>query len=143
MAFHLSDASKRHREGVRSELIEISDLAIQMTLVDFGHGPLSGRRTAEEQHSLYLAGNSRADGFRDLSFHQTGNALDFYAWVGGRASWDPRHLAMVAAAHLQAAAILGYPISWGGLWLPDNPEPAEDGTQYGWDCGHIEYHGPS
>lgn len=130
--FSLSKKSKQHRAGIDPRLIEISDLAIKLTLVDFGHGPHAGLRTAEQQHALFMAGKSKADGYEDLSYHQTGRALDFYTYINGHASWEPQYLAMVAAAHLQAAAVLGYPVTWGGLWPKRTPEI------YGWDMPHIQ-----
>ena len=48
--------------------------------------------------------------------HQSGLAFDIYAYVDGKASWDRYHLTQVAAALLQAAALLGYPLTWGGNW---------------------------
>ncbi|MDB4302169.1 M15 family metallopeptidase, partial [bacterium] len=77
------------------------------------------------------------DGTEKLSKHQSGNALDFYAYVNGFASWDHDHLAMVACAYFQAASILGYRIKWGGLWKSKNPT-IKNGIPYGWDCPHIE-----
>ena len=135
--FSLSQASKQHREGVDQRLIEISDLAITLTLVDFGHGPDSGIRTAARQHQLFMSGGSRADGYEKRSRHQDGKALDFYAYVKGAASWEPDHLAAVACAMLQAASMLGYRVKWGGLWKANNPRVV-NGIPYGWDCPHIE-----
>ena len=137
MKFVLSEKSKKNREGIDTRLIEISDLAIQLTVVDFGHGPHSGLRPADEQHQLFLDGFSKADGFNKIGEHQTGNALDFYAYVNGKASWEHHHLAMVAAAHLQAAAMLGYSIKWGGFWQRKVPK-FKNGIAYGWDAAHIE-----
>lgn len=114
--FKLSNRSKQRREGVDPRLIEISDLAIQITVVDFGHPADAGIRTAERQNELYLDGKSKADGYKKLSRHQSGKALDFFAFVDGKASWDTEHLAMVATAFLQSASILGYKLKWGGLW---------------------------
>ena len=135
--FKLSANSLRNREGIDPRLIEIDDLAITLTLVDYGHGKHAGLRTAEEQHQLYLAGKSHCDGQRLKSKHQTGRALDFYAFVNGRASWKHEHLAMVAAAYFQAASILGYRIKWGGLWKSRKPI-IKNGVEYGWDMPHIE-----
>ena len=114
--FKLSNNSKQRREGVDPRLIEISDLAIQISVVDFGHPADSGKRTAERQNELFVAGKSKCDGYKKLSRHQSGKALDFYAFVDGKASWDTEHLSMVAAAFLQAASMLGYKLKWGGLW---------------------------
>lgn len=114
--FSLSNRSKKRREGIDPRLIEISDLAITLSAVDFGHPGDAGIRTAERQNELYNAGKSKCDGYGNASFHQTGLALDFYAFVEGKASWNKYDLAMVAAAFLQAASILGYKLEWGGLW---------------------------
>jgi len=80
--FKLSDSSKKNREGIDSRLIEISDLAIKLTLVDFGHGRDSGLRSALRQNVLFQRGLSKCDGFKIESRHQSGKALDFYAYVG-------------------------------------------------------------
>ena len=116
MTYKLSKSSLKNREGVDPRLIAISDLALTISRYDFGHGESSGLRTAEEQHQIFLDGYSRADGYNRKSYHQTGLALDFYAFVDGKASWDKEHLAVVAAAFLQAAAQLGVPLRWGGQW---------------------------
>ncbi len=114
--FALSDKSIKNRAGVDKRLIEISDLAIKISTVDFGHPADAGKRTAKRQHELFLSGKSKCDGYEKLSRHQSGRALDFYAFVDGKASWDKIHLTTVAAAHLQAASSLGYKLKWGGFW---------------------------
>lgn len=116
MTFKLSDKSKERRKGVDRRLIEISDKAIQITKIDFGHPASSGLRSQEHQNRLYKAGKSKCDGYVKISNHQLGMALDFYAYVDGKASWDEHHLAMVAAAFLQAASMLEYKLEWGGLF---------------------------
>lgn len=140
--FKLSANSKKNRDtvsgGVDPRLAEISNLAITISLIDFGHGAHSGRRTATEQHQLHLDGVSpNCDGYTVESKHQSGLALDFYAYVDGKASWDHAHLAVVAAALLQAASTLGYRLSWGGFWRSSRPKPI-GGIPYGWDCPHVE-----
>lgn len=132
MPYSLSTKSKENRKGIDSRLIEISDLAITLTLVDFGHGNTSGLRLAQVQHKLFLDGKSKADGYDKLSKHQSGKALDFYAYVNGGASWKRNHLAMVGAVFLQSASMLGYKVSWGGLWS------SKSHNIYGWDMAHIE-----
>ena len=112
----LGKRSKQRREGIDPRLIEICDLALNISPIDFGHGYLSGFRTSEEQQQLYIDGKSKCDGTLKKSYHQTGKALDFYAYVNGAASWDEYHLTQVAAAFLQAASELGYKLQWGGFW---------------------------
>lgn len=140
--FKLSEKSKQRREGVDPKLIEIDDLAITLTLIDYGHPANAGVRTAKRQYELFQKGSSLADGYKNLSNHQPaedgyGKALDFYAFVFNRASWDLDHLTIVACAYFQAASILGYSIKWGGLWKSKNPTLI-NGIPYGWDAPHIE-----
>jgi peptidoglycan L-alanyl-D-glutamate endopeptidase CwlK len=116
MTFKLSKNSIQNRSGVDSRLIEISDLALTLSPIDFGHPRLGGLRTVEEQRSLYDTGVTKCNGIENKSKHQSGKALDFYAFVDGKASWDVDHLTQVAAAFMQASMILGYRIKWGGLW---------------------------
>jgi peptidoglycan L-alanyl-D-glutamate endopeptidase CwlK len=132
MSWRLSKRSLERREGVDPRLIEICDLALSLSIIDFGIPGYGGIRTVGDQHKLYKDGKSMCDGIKKLSKHQSGMALDFYAYVDGRASWDEGHLATVAAAFLQAASILGYKLQWGGLWVGFRDMPhvqlLEDGS---------------
>jgi peptidoglycan L-alanyl-D-glutamate endopeptidase CwlK len=116
MSFKFSERSLNRMDGVDPRLQKVALRAIEISQVDFGIPEYGGIRTAEEQNSLYKDGKSKADGYKNQSYHQSGKALDVYAYINGSASWEPEHLAMVAAAMLQAAAELGYPVQWGGLW---------------------------
>lgn len=114
--FKFSRSSLNRLSTVNGDLQKIAMRAIEITSIDFGIPRHGGLRTAEEQRILCDEGKSLCDGYDKLSYHQTGNALDFYAYVDGRASWDTEHLAMVAAAFLQSASELGIILEWGGLW---------------------------
>jgi len=140
--FRLSEKSKERREGVDPRLIEIDDLAIQLTLIDYGHPADAGVRTASRQYELYEDKKSKCDGYIKRSNHQPsddgyGKALDFYAFVNGKASWELDHLTIVACAYLQAAGLLEYKIKWGGFWQRKTPRYI-NGIPYGWDAPHIE-----
>jgi hypothetical protein len=132
MTYALSVSSKRNRSGVDERLIRISDRAIEITLIDFGHGRDSGKRLPSRQNELYRNEKSPCDGYINQSYHQTGSALDFYAFIDGKASWQRDHLAMVACAFLQAASELKIKIKWGGLWR------SKSHPFYGWDMPHIQ-----
>ena len=116
MGFKLGKNSINNLAGVDGRLIAIADLAIELTNIDFGIPSTGGLRTTEDQAKLYEAGVSQADGVNNKSYHQSGKALDVYAYVEGKASWDKLDLALVATAMLQASAQLGYELKWGGLW---------------------------
>lgn len=104
--------SLKNRVGIDDRLIEISDLALKISPIDFGIPKDGGLRSAHRQLELVRDGKSKTL----RSKHLEGRAIDFYAYVDGNGSWDTEHLAMVAASFLQAANKLGYKISWGGLW---------------------------
>jgi len=114
--FKLGQNSLNNRAGVDPRLIEITDLAIQLSNIDFGIPNTGGLRTTEDQVLLFTAGKSKCDGRTNKSYHQTGRAVDVYAYVDGKASWDHLHLTHIATAMLQASAQLGYKLEWGGLW---------------------------
>lgn len=135
--FKFSENSLKNRSGVDSRLIEIDDLAITLTLIDYGHHKHSGLRTAKIQNQLFNEGLSKCDGYDLQSKHQSGKALDFYAYVNGQVSWKSEHLMAVSVAYFQAASILEYKIRWGGLWKR-NPPIYRNGVPYGWDMPHIE-----
>lgn len=116
MAFRFSQRSLDNRAGVDERLIAVSDRAMALSVVDFGIPSSGGLRTVDQQKALFKSGHSNCDGVVKKSRHQSGAALDFYAYVDGRASWSSEHLCLVAAAHLQAASELGVALQWGGLW---------------------------
>jgi len=115
--YRLSKTSLRNLDGVHPELIDVVKMAIQITKVDFGIPSTGGYRTASQQNELYNDKKSQLDGFDKKSNHQTGNAVDVFAYVDGKASWDEHHLSMVACAMLEAANRLGVNLRWGGLWV--------------------------
>ena len=121
--FVFSDRSYNRRKGIDQRFIDISDLALDISVVDFGIPEYGGIRTAEEQNKLFCEGKSKCDGFNDIGDHQLKLALDVYAYVDGKASWKKEHLAMVAVAMFKAANMLEYKLDWGGLWedYPDFP----------------------
>jgi len=116
MSFKLSNNSINNMKGVDNRLIDVAEVAIKLSNIDFGIPSTGGLRTTEDQAKLFADGVSKADGVNDKSYHQSGKALDVYAYVDGKASWDKLHLALVATAMLQASAQLGYELKWGGLW---------------------------
>ena len=116
MSFKLGKNSINNLVGVDGRLIEIADIAITLSNIDFGIPSTGGLRSTEDQAKLFEDGVSKADGVNNKSYHQSGKALDVYAYVDGKASWDKLHLALIASSMLQASAQLGYKLKWGGLW---------------------------
>jgi peptidoglycan L-alanyl-D-glutamate endopeptidase CwlK len=114
--FKLGTNSINNLVGVDGRLIDIADLAITISPIDFGIPSTGGLRSTNDQAKLFADGVSKADGVNNLSYHQSGKAVDLYAYVDGKASWDKLYLSICAAAMLQASAQLGYELKWGGLW---------------------------
>ena len=116
MTYKLSARSYERLKGVDNRIFNIIELALTISAIDFGIPESGGLRGAREQRKLFDKRLSKCDGTEIKSEHQSGLAFDVYAYVDGKASWDRYHLTQVAAAILQAASLLGYPLAWGGLW---------------------------
>ena len=116
MGFELGKNSINNMAGIDDRLIDIAELAITLSPIDFGIPSSGGLRSIEDQAALYTSGKSKCDGRTNKSYHQTGKAIDVYGYVDGKASWDTLHLTTIATAMLQSSAQLGYELKWGGLW---------------------------
>ena len=113
-----SKTSIERMNGVHPRLIEVAHRALEISPIDFGIPQDGGFRTAARQRELFERKPkvTNKDGVVHRSKHQTGRALDFYAFVDNEASWDKHHLAIVGASFLRAAADVGVKLWWGGLW---------------------------
>ncbi len=125
-------------EGVNDILVKLVSCALNSSPIDFGIPPCGGLRSAETQHELFRSGKSKCDGFQTFSRHQSGYALDFYAYLNGKASWDRAHLAILYGVFSACFSRLksygeipqNAKLVWGGTFGSDNYK--------GWDSGHIE-----
>jgi peptidoglycan L-alanyl-D-glutamate endopeptidase CwlK len=116
MNFNFGKNSLDRMNGVNWQIIEVAKLALSISPIDFGIPRHGGLRTAEEQQQLFKAKASQLDGTNKKSYHQSGMALDVFAYVDGKASWDEAHLTTIAAAMLEAANRLSVNMRWGGHW---------------------------
>ena len=132
--YALSGTSIERLQGVDVRIVSIVNHALKISCIDFGIAEYGGLRSTEVQNYLFQNGASQCDGIHKKSKHQYGTAVDIFAYVDGQASWQIPHLAMVAAAFLQAACILNYALQWGGHFRPLQSQP----FLHGWDCGHFE-----
>ena len=111
MIFNLSAKSQLKIRDIHPDMQKVVQLAIKKTVVDFT--VLEGIRTLERQKELLAAGATQTLNSR----HLTGHAVDLGAIVGGKITWQPAVYDKIANAMLEAAAMLGIPIVWGGSWL--------------------------
>ena len=116
MTFQLGKNSMKNMEGIDDRLIDIAELAITLSPIDFGVPSSGGFRSTQDQAELYTSGKSQCNGTDKKSYHQTGKALDVFAYVDGKASWDALYLTTIATAMLQSASQLGHELQWGGIW---------------------------
>jgi peptidoglycan L-alanyl-D-glutamate endopeptidase CwlK len=110
MSFKLSQRSLDNLEGVDERLQAIVKAAIHSTKVDFGC--ICGLRTIEEQRELVAKGASQTM----KSKHIDGKAVDLFAYIGSRGSWELNLYDDIADAMAQAARDVGVGICWGAAW---------------------------
>ena len=84
MSFELGKNSLKNREGIDDRLLDITDLAIKLTNIDFGIPNTGGLRSVEDQAKLFTSGKSKADGRTNKSYHQTGKAVASFSPTGLR-----------------------------------------------------------
>lgn len=136
--FRFSNSSLERMSGVNSQLVLVFTEALKVSSIDFGIPQDGGLRSAERQNEMFLDPDIKTgcDGYENESNHQTGDALDFYAYIGGKASWEKHHLSMVAATLMLTAARLrkegkiSIEVKWGGTF--------GSSTFNGWDMPHME-----
>ncbi len=145
MAFKFSRTSNERKATVHADLQRVLDEALRRSPIDFGI--TEGHRTTERQQELFAIGRelrdgkwvevsrrvTNCDGVEKKSKHQSGEAVDLYAFVNGKASFDQAHLALVAGVVLSTAKDMGVDIRWGGTFGSKDLK--------GWDYPHFELRG--
>jgi len=130
-SFVLGRRSKARLSEGHPAIIEIMELAIQKTNVDFGI--VQCARTMEQQEEYLRLGSSKTLNSRHLKRwcrwkgrrYRRSHAVDVMAYIGSTGVWKPESLYHeIGRAVKEAARELGYKITWGGDW--------------GWDFGHFE-----
>ena len=111
--FTFSEASRRRLEGVKPDLLNLCDRALQLSPIDFGI--LQGMRTLEDQAVLVSVGASQTMD----SKHLTGEAIDFAPYWGGRYREEFPFFYLVADAFKDASLELAIRFRWGGAWTED------------------------
>lgn len=97
--------------GVKNPLLMVVKRAITLTTVDFSVG--EGLRTVARQKQLFASGKSQTMN----SKHITGDAVDLFAFVGGKVSWNvERDYIHIATAMAKAAKIENVKVKWGAAW---------------------------
>ena len=114
MTFRLSQRSLDRLVGVKPQLVNVVQYAIEITTVDFG--VTEGLRTIETQRKYVAAGKSQTMD----SKHLTGDAVDLVAYIDGQVSWELNVYDNIVEAMREAAAQYGVALRWGAAWnIPD------------------------
>lgn len=108
--FQLSIRSLAELQPVKCEMRAIVRRALIISPVDFG--VLDGARTKEEQARFVASGASQTMDSKHLLLL----AVDLFAWVKGKLSWEWAEYQKIATAMKQAANEMRVPLQWGGDW---------------------------
>ena len=137
--YQLSSRSRNNLAGVNPLLIDIIEEAIKDSPFDFGIPSSGGHRTADEQNDLYKKGKSKCDGYNKISYHQSGNAFDIYAYVDGKASWKLEHLIPIGKHILNIAKeCFDVDLRWGADWNQNGILVYDDKEESFMDAPHFE-----
>lgn len=129
--YGLSKRSKGRLQGVLPIMVEIFTEGIKTCPYDFGIPSTGGLRSDQDQIDMYAIGrtvklNRKPVTWTLNSNHKAkpdgyGYAIDIYAYVNGKASWNMKYLKPIAR-HLQTFAKekYGIDLDWGyDLWKKD------------------------
>ncbi len=108
-------------QGVNSLLIECTTRALFKSKYDMTIPYMGGRRTANEQNLIFKEGNSNCDGYKILSAHQSGNAIDVIPVIKGYKNIRAmNHFARLMLWEWQLmiaeGKAEGYIMEWGGTY---------------------------
>ena len=138
MTYALGPKSRERLEGVHPKLVDVVEMAIQLTHQDFM--VLEGVRTPERQAELYAQGRTKPGQKVTWTLKSNhfinpttgyGHAVDLVPFP---VDWSHKKLDVVAKAMFAAADPLGVEIRWGADWDRDG-KPREKGES---DSPHFE-----
>jgi peptidoglycan L-alanyl-D-glutamate endopeptidase CwlK len=133
--YKFSDLSERRMEGVDNRLITLMRESLRNSPVDFGVAWLGGKRTAKQQNSRYVKGYSQKDGYKRISKHQTGHAIDVLPYVHGEPVTDDKYYYIIIGVIMATAKHMGIAIRNGGDWDQDGEYVTDQKLK---DLGHFE-----
>ena len=151
MAYSFGRTSHKRMLGVDDALTRTAVTALSFSPIDMSIPWRGGLRTASQQKELFDMGNSRADGYRNKSYHQSGKALDIVPFVDGEIDYTATdrfvefaNLMLETFKFLQAIGQIPRDLylHWGGFWsAKDNNGDGILSTindEFGWDKPHWE-----
>ena len=127
-------------DGVKARLAIVLYEAQKRSDRDFHVGYMGGRRTSQEQNALYKAKKSKKDGYKKLSKHQSGKAVDFVVYDdnGKYIQTYAIYWEIFQLMNSISKELFGLQLRSGGDWdmdgIPVNEDPDENFADY----GHVE-----
>ena len=112
--YKFSKASLSRLDSVDRRIKDIMLRSIKYSPIDFGIPSDGGLRTPEEQYALFKAGKSKCDGDSVMSKHQSGKAIDVFAYLNGAANWEKEYYFILCGVIMSSAKSLGHELRWGG-----------------------------
>jgi len=108
--------SKQRLKGVNRKLKKLIKRASKRSPVRFEVAWMGGKRTAKEQNELYEKGVTNCDGYKSISKHQYGKAVDVLPYVHGEVCQDDKYYYIIIGVIMATANI---DIRSGGDWDKD------------------------
>lgn len=148
MSYKLGSTSLKRLSTCHEDIQAVIELAITRSPVDFGIA--QGSRTIQEQQQYFDEGKSKinpksymtkeklfahAKHLVDNEIRTKADAVDIYAFVNGKASWQSSSLILIAGVILSCAHELGVKLRWGGNWDQDGEIVTDQTFQ---DFPHFE-----
>ena len=126
--FKLSKNSKKNIKGVRKSIVTLIERVLIKSAHDFGIPKHGGKRTPQEQNNLFHQKPKVTwlDGFKKISYHQSGNAVDIFVYDEHGACWDCEHKYIEIADLMKSEFLLmkeeglfgeNEQLKWGGDWI--------------------------
>lgn len=107
--------SAKKIEDAHPHLQGVIKLALEYSEVDFGVSEV--KRSLNRQKKLLSEGSSVTLKSRHLPDRNGEcHAVDVYAYVNGKASYQPKHMKKISKAFFKAAIASNIQIEWGGHW---------------------------
>lgn len=127
MTYALGARSLSFVTHVDPRMVDLTKVAISISLQDFGFTAEQSRTTAEEavevregfshtMHSHHLIQDGSLGWEPTPSAFGTSGAVDAVPWDGTKFVWDWDMIYSVAAAFRQASITTTTPATWGGYW---------------------------
>lgn len=133
--YQFGTTSKERLATCHEDLQKVMNLAIKRSPIDFGIA--CGHRSIQDQKKAFDEGKSKIDGITKKGKHNYSPSLavDTYAFVNGKASWEVHHLCIIIGVVFSCADELGISIRSGANWDQDGEFITDQKFQ---DLPHFE-----